>query len=129
MLTIRPIEDKNTQSELCELCAAEYLADDLAYSCYEEDRFVGVCQFILKDSCVYLHTLATALGVDDFGAKFIMGRAALNFADLAGFHDAYYVKPEDEKLAEMIGFKNTDEGKWYFDLRGFFESPCSCDKH
>lgn len=128
MLTIRPIEDKNKQQELCSLCGVEYRADDLAYSCYEADSFVGVCQFILKGGYIYIHDIATAKDVDDFGARFIMGRAALNFADLNGFHDALYVEPENEKLASMIGFKKNDEGEWYFDLRGFFESPCSCDK-
>ena len=129
MLTIRPIEDKEIQKELCSLCEAEYLPDDLAYSCYEGEKFVGVCQFMLKGGCVYLHTLATAKEIDDFGAKFIMGRAALNFADLAGFHDAYCSISNDEKLISMIGYKKNEEDKWYFDLRGFFESPCSCDKH
>lgn len=129
MLTIRPIEDKKMQEELCELCGAEYRADDLAYSCYEGEKFVGVCQFMLKGGCVYLHDIATAKETDDFGAQFIMGRAALNFADLTGFSDAYYVDPENEKLAAMIGFKKNEDEKWYFDLRGFFESPCSCDKY
>ena len=129
MLTIRPIEDKAKQEELCTLCGIEFLPDDLAYSCYEADKFIGVCQFLLRGGCVYLHHLATARDVDDFGAKFIMGRAALNYADLAGFCDAYYDTPDDEKLAKMVGFKLNDKGEWYFDLRGFFESPCSCDKH
>ena len=128
MLTIRPIEEKSRQEELCKLCDAVYKADDLAYSCYEGDRFVGVCQFLLKDGKALLHDISLAVGTEDFGAQFIMGRAALNFADLAGFHDAYYIDPVDTVLAERIGFKNNVNGEWYFDLRGFFESPCSCDK-
>lgn len=129
MLTIRPIEDKKLQEDYCALCGIEYLADALAYSCFEGEKFIGVCQFMLKSGCVYLYHLATAADIDDFGAKFIMGRAALNFADLSGFSDAYYVSPDDEKLAKMVGFKKDDDGNWYFNLRGFFESPCSCDNH
>lgn len=126
MLTIKPIEDKKIQEELCDLCGVEYKADALAYSCYEAQTFVGVCQFTLKGTAVYLLDLAVRTGTSDVGALFIMGRSALNFADLAGFHDAYYPDPADAKLAAMIGFKRDDGDKWYMDLRGFFEGGCSC---
>lgn len=127
MLTIRPIEQKEEQERLCGLCGIPYRADALAYSCDEEQERIGICQFHLHDGGIYLDDLATLTGMTDTGALFIMGRAALNFGDLAGFHDAYYPAPADDKIAKMIGFKKNPDGEWYMDLRGFFTSPCSCD--
>ena len=128
MLTIRPIEQKQAQQELCEQCGVEYRPDTLAYSCYEADKLIGVCQFFLHSGGVYLADLSLAPGVEDDLAQFLMGRAALNFADLAGFHDAYYPAPEDEALAGQIGFRKNSDGVWYMNLRNFIISPCSNDK-
>ena len=128
MLTIRPIEQKQIQQDLCVQCGVEYRPDTLAYSCYEAEKLVGVCQFYLRAGGVYLTDLSLAQGVEDDLALFLMGRAALNFADLAGFHDAYYPTPEDEGLAKQIGFRKNSCNEWYMNLRNFFISPCSHDK-
>lgn len=128
MLTIQPIESKDNQRQLSLQCGTEYLPDCLAYSCSDGDEIIGICQFHLAGDRVYIDTLANIPGHDDYLSKFIMGRAALNFADLTGFHDAYYPSPEDERLCRHIGFDKNDAGEWYMNLRGFFTSPCSCDK-
>ena len=127
MLKIRPIEDKASQERYSLFCGADYYSDSLAYSCYEDDTFVGICQFHLSDDKVFIDNLVGVIGSDDVNALFIMGRAALNFADLSGFHDAFYLNPTNDKLARMIGFKKDIGGDWYMDLRNFFDSPCSHD--
>ena len=128
MLKIKPIGEKKEQERLCNICSCEYLIDSLAYSCYDDEVFAGVLQFHLKDNGVYIDNITFAPGYSDKTALFIMGRAALNYADLVGFHDAYFPSPDDDKTAIMIGFSKNQEGIFYFDLRGFFESPCSHDK-
>lgn len=127
MLTIRPIEEKERQESLCGLCGLAYKPDALAYSCYEREKLIGICQFHLSSGKVFIDDLANSVEVQDDGALFIMGRAALNFADLSGFSDAYLLGKVNDKIAKMIGFKKNDAGEWYMNLRGFFDSPCTSD--
>lgn len=129
MLKIKPIGEKQEQERLCNVCSCEYLADSLAYSCYDDGTFAGVLQFHFKDGGVYIDNIDFAPGYSDNTALFIMGRAALNYSDLVGFHDAYFLSPNDDKIARMIGFRKNPEGIFYFDLRGFFEAPCSHDNN
>ncbi len=129
MLKIVPIGDKKEQERMCEICGCEFLIDSLAYSCHDGDVFAGVLQFHLKGGAAYIDNITFAPGYSDNTALFIMGRAALNYSDLVGFSDAYYLNPDDEKIAIMIGFRKNQEGVFYFDLRGFFESPCSHDNN
>lgn len=129
MLKIKPIEDKAAQQRYSIFCKADYFPESLAYSCHDGDRFVGMCQFHLEGEKAVIDNLVNSLDSEDEGALFIMARAALNFADLNGFHDAFYLNVTNEKLAKMIGFTQNTDGDWVMNLRGFFNSPCSHDKN
>lgn len=123
MLSILPIETKEEQARIMSLCSIPYRAACMAYAAYDDGRLVGGAQFYLKNRCCFLTDLCNADGVSDEEALFIMGRGLLNFADRCGLHDAYLVAPEkiDERLRTKIGFFPDDEGKYYMNLRGFFD--------
>jgi predicted nucleic-acid-binding Zn-ribbon protein len=128
MLKVFPIQDKEEQRVLCERCGVTFDADLLAYQATVEDRFVGVCQFVLRPEGGIVYDLAP-LDADnpDKEALFVMGRAALNFIDLCGVHEAYFdgdVTVPGEKLLNAIGFKPDENGRLYMDLNGFFTTPC-----
>ena len=124
MLTVKPIEKKEDQKTLCEQCGAVFNADHFAYAAYEDGVFLGVCQFSMRDGYGRIYDIAPAPDTDDFTSLFVLGRAALNFIDLCGVHDAYF-EGEESRLTKAVGFKKQDDGTLYMNLRGFFTSdPC-----
>ena len=126
MLEIKPIQDKNAQKALCELCGAMYRPSALAYSAYDKGIPVGVCQFRIIEDAAYMYDLCNTVGVDDLEALIIMGRAALNFIDLCGIHTAYF-EGDKSRAAIAIGFREK-EGKLFANLTGMFDSPCAKHK-
>ena len=57
MLIIKRIPDGEMQEYLCSLCGAEYNEEYDAFSCYENEKFVGICQFICADGTAYIKDL------------------------------------------------------------------------
>ena len=130
MLKVFPIQDKNEQAALCERCGVTYNAELLAYQATVDDAFVGICQFKLQPEGGILYDLAPLKGDNqDFEAIFVLGRAALNFIDLCGVHQAYFdgdVSVPGEVLLRAIGFRpdESQNGRLGMDLTDFFTSPC-----
>ena len=118
MFEIKPIESKERQKAICAQCGVPYRDDCFAYSAIEEDRLLGICQFKIQDDIGYMYELKCPEGIDDEEVLFIMGRAALNFIDLCGAHDAE--KCIDDKMARKIGFVDKN-GKLKMNLRGVFD--------
>ena len=126
MLEIKPMQDKNAQKALCELCGAVYRPAAFAYSAYDNGAPVGICQFRIINESGYVYDLCNTVGTDDLEALIITGRAALNFIDLCGVHEAYF-EGDKKRAAIAVGF-HEKEGKLYADLSGMFESPCKKHK-
>ena len=129
MIGVKPIQEKSKQAEICAMFHIEYNVDTLMYGAYIEGKLVGCCQFGMPKGVGQIVDLAPtgerSASVEE--ALFIMGRAALNFIDLCGVHEAYIAPPAEteEPLMRKIGFRPTEDGKWYMNLEGFFASPCS----
>ena len=124
MLEIYPIQDKKEQEEICSSCNIKYDVDSMCYSATVKGVMVGACQFRIKDKHGLIVEMNNTEGIDDKDALFVMGRAALNFIDLCGVHEAYYTGSlMDEPTLLRIGFRNID-GNWYINLSNFFEHPC-----
>ncbi len=125
MLRITPIKEKAEQARLCALCETEFRPEALCYQAYDEDVFLGICQFDLGERGV-IYDLLTPPGVDDREALFIMGRQTLNFMDLCGTHEAYLESghPMDAGFVKWLGFRTREDGTLYMNLTGFFEEPC-----
>jgi hypothetical protein len=129
MLKVLPIQTKDEQAKICELCNTKYNADLLAYAVYDDDELLGVCQFKLTASGGEIHCIESANGTNRTEALFIMGRGALNFIDLCGVHYAKYLgEVKNEDLLTAIGFKKNADGKYDIDLEGFFTDHCGNHK-
>lgn len=124
MLKILPIQTKEEQKKLCDLCSVTYRPECLAYSAYDDENFVGIAQFKFSDKKVFLTDIKNADGVEDEEALFIMGRGLLNYTDLVGIHDAFLESYEkiSPSLAMRIGFFPDENGMYYMNLRGFFDA-------
>lgn len=129
MIEVKPVQEKERQAELCAIGGVEYDADLLMYAAYVDEQLVACCQFGMPKAVGLVADLFPIIArtpeVEE--ARFIMGRAALNFIDLCGVHEAYTPAPaaEDELLFRKIGFKRVEDGRWYMNLEGFFAAPCS----
>ena len=125
MLKVLPIQSKTTQEEICKKCNVKYDPDLMAYSATVDDELKGVCQFKLTDKGGMIYDLAPVAGTRDFEALFVMGRGTLNFIDLCGIHNAFYVGEDtDEPLLKAVGFKKDESDRWAINLEGFFTDHC-----
>lgn len=126
MLIVKPILDKKLQEELGNLCGATFDPECLAFSAYEEDEFIGFCQFSVSGGIATLVDVRAKAGINDFEAMFIMSRGALNYIDLCGFHIARCTKSAgDLTLIRAIGFKEIDENLFEMDLTAEFTGKCT----
>ena len=124
MYKVRPIQTKDKQEKLCEVCGIEFNADFFAYEAVTgEEELIGMCQFSLDDEAGHIHDLVYAPDSDDFEAMYIMGRTTLSFIELCGIKKAYY-EGEENKLIRAVGFNPDTDGKLFVNLEGFFEHHC-----
>ncbi len=130
MLEILPIQSKSEQEALAARCGIKYEPELMAYSALLDGKSIGICQFSVKSTSGHITDLSVLPGVSDFEAMFILGRAALNFIDLCGVHEAYYDgRIRDETLINAIGFSKNSDGRYYINLTDFFIKPCqNCKK-
>ena len=128
MLKVLPVQSKPDQEKLCSECNVTYKPDLLAYAAYVDGNFAGICQFRTTDRGGELFDIAPSLSINSFEALFVMGRGALNFIDLCGIHNAFYVGDisgeEQERLLTAIGFKKDERGEYAINLEGFFTDHC-----
>jgi len=106
MLEVKPIQTKERQKEICELCEIEFNPDCLAYGAEENGKLLGVSQFRIFGGYAVIYDLANAAGVDDLEALIIIEKAVLNFIDLCG-------------IKEVV-LNNGNR----INLEGYFDSPC-----
>ena len=118
MITVLPIQTKKEQKELAGRCGVPFREELLAYRAENDGTFAGICQFRMDAKGGHIADLACPVGGTDEDALFVMGRAALNFIDLCGAHDAE--KCIEDKMARKIGFVDKN-GKLKMNLRGVFD--------
>ena len=125
MLIVKPILDKELQKELGDICGVAFNPDALAFSAYDEENFIGFCQFTVSGGTATLTDVCSKPGVNDFEAMFIMSRGALNYIDLCGFHIAKTTKDAGNiTLIRAIGFKEISDGVFEMNLTEAFTSTC-----
>ena len=132
MLRVIPIEDKEDQKNMSELCGFAFNADRMAYQIHEDEKFVGIAEFYISGKWGYITNLRNASGVEDVDALEIAGRAVLNFLDLCGIKDVVCETPDAQmqSLAERMTFDREDDGVYRINLEGFFNEPCKrCKNH
>lgn len=123
MLTVKPIQSKKEQEELCALCSCEYLEEALCYRADDGD-FIGICQLLLKNGYGYIKNLAYAPSKDDWEAMIIMLRAAMNFMYRCGIEHSYLSEDTSETLIKFSGYRRNEDGLLYLNLNKFYNTPC-----
>ena len=125
MIKVLPIQTKKEQEEICRICGVEYDVRAMAYAATVDDELRGICQFAMTPNGGIIRTIA-CVGEKDFEVLFLLGRASLNFIDLAGVHSAYFEDPNftDDDIIKSIGFELNEQGKYFVDLTDFFTAPC-----
>lgn len=123
MLTVLPIQSKETQKELCEKCDVTYNESSFAYRADDGD-FIGICQFSFKNDNGYIENLVYAPNVSDWEAMIIMLRAAMSFMYRCGLKVIYLNNNTDEELIKKSGFLKDSNGQYYIDVQKFYGSHC-----
>ena len=130
MFKITPIQDKEKQKEICELCGAEFRPDAFAYQMFDIDsgEIMGMSQFEIGEYG-YIYDIKEAPNHNDFEAMFILARQTMNFIDLCENHYCYANEASaPERLLRAIGFKEND-GRLYCDMTGLFDGKCDGHKN
>jgi len=121
MLTVLPIQSKETQKELCEICGVTYNPVAFAYRA-DDDGFIGICQFKFSNNNGFIDALSYAPNVSDWEAMIIMLRAAMNFMYRCGIQVVYLNNSTNEELLKKSGFSKNDNGEYYIDVQKFYGS-------
>lgn len=128
MLTVLPIQDKNIQKELCELCNIGFNAESFAYRA-DDGVFLGVCQFRFDNDTGIINGFKYAPGTQDDEAMIIMLRATMNFMHRCGLKSSIiYPDATCENLLALSGYSRQENGTYFIDLDKFYISPCHYNK-
>ncbi|MBQ8431690.1 MAG: hypothetical protein IJX28_02295 [Clostridia bacterium] len=129
MLEVLPIQEKQEQEALCARCKIPFHTELLAYKALVDGELKGVCQFTMDQNGGRILEFAHLPDAYEFEPMFVMGRAALNFIDLCGVHQAYFdANYDNETLIKAIGFTKNPDGRYFMDLTDFFKEPCQHSK-
>ncbi len=120
MLTVLPIQSKDEQKELCQICGVEF--DEEAF-CYRADDgdFIGICQFTFENGVGYIKNLAYAPNMDDTEAMIIMLRATMSFMHRCGLEKSELKEScMPQNLRNMSGYLKNEDGVYTVDLQKFY---------
>lgn len=128
MFKISPINDIALQEKYAAMCAAKYRPGFFGYAMtdVESGDLMGFSQFEIDENGGYISDIRPIIGLEDFEAMFILGRATMNFIDLCGTHVCRTsIEAGDERLLRAIGFKENSDGILFVDMTGMFDGKCS----
>ena len=124
MLTVLPVQSKDEQKELCQLCGAEYDIESFWYRADDGD-FIGICQFKFQNGVGYIKNLVYAPNMDDTEAMIIMLRATMSFMHRCGLETSELTENcMPENLRNMSGYIKNDDGIYTVNLQKFYGGHC-----
>ena len=127
MFKITPINDVNVQKDYAKACGTIYRPGFFGYAMSDAEtlEIMGFAQFEIDSAGGYISDLMPRIGLEDFEAMFILGRATMNFIDLCGAHICRAsVDAADPRLLHAIGFRNNGDAALYVDMTGMFDGHC-----
>ncbi len=128
MLTVLPIQEKNTQKELCEICGIDFDINAFAYRA-DDGAFLGACQFKFVDACGVISGFKTSPETNDEEAMIIMLRASMNFMHRCGLKTSIFLpNSSTQRLLDISGYSKGEDGIYSIDLEKFYISPCHYKK-
>ena len=123
MLTVLPIQSKDTQKELCTFCGVDFIENAFAYRA-DDGEFIGICQFYFKENNGYIKNLTYAPNVNDWEAMIIMLRASMSFMYRCGIELVYLDNCTNEDLINRSGFLKDEKGNYYINVQKFYGGSC-----
>ena len=114
MLEVLPIQDKNEQEAIANLCGVPFRTELLAYKALVDGELRGICQFKMNAEGGSIIDFANVPEKYEFEPMFVMGRAALNFIDLCGVHRAYVDAKIDNQLGKIYQIFPKNFGEYFF---------------
>jgi len=114
MLIIKPIQEKSQQQQICEVCLTTYRPECFAYSAFEGETLIGICQFAMSNGKAELIDLKCVPETSDEEALFIMARAMMSFvekcgiAELSAASNSAGETPAGTAFLKKLGFKQTN---------------------
>ena len=124
MLSVLPIQSKEAQKELCELCDIEFDEACFAYRA-DDGAFLGVCQFKFVNDSGIIKGFKTAPNISDDEAMIIMLRTAMNFMHRCGIKLSFFEEGcSTQHLVDISGYRKNENGVYSIDLDKFYISPC-----
>ena len=119
MIAIRPVYTSYEREEYMKPFGITPDENQVVIAANNDGRFVGAALVSYEGNNGTVHMMSLIDGYDDYIDRFLIGKAALNFLDLAGAKDVTYIG-SDEKLAKALGFK-IDEDGMHINLTGYFD--------
>ena len=122
MLVVSPIQSKEEQKQICELCGIEFNPDYLAYKAVDGD-LIGICQFSISDKVGIIQNLKYASGADDSEAMIIMLRATMSFMNRIGLNESVFDEKDVEpSLYKLSSYTKKDDDLYHINLDLFYGS-------
>ncbi|MBQ8546661.1 MAG: hypothetical protein IJ437_06960 [Clostridia bacterium] len=120
MLTVVPIQSKEEQKELCQICGADFDVEAFAYRADDGD-LIGICQFYFENGTGYIKNLAYAPNMQDSEAMIIMLRATMSFMHRCGIKTSVICEnAAPNSLLTMSGYIKNENGVYTVDLDRFY---------
>ena len=119
MIAIRPVYTSYEREEYMKPFGIVAQENQVVIAANNDGRFVGAALVSYEGGNGTVHMMSLIDGYDDYIDRFLIGKAALNFLDLAGAKDVTYTG-SDEKLAKALGFK-IDQNGMTINLTGYFD--------
>ncbi len=124
MLTVKPIQDKQIQKDICNLCGIKYDEEHFCYGGYEDDVLTAACQFYLNGEYGTIDEIAYVPGKNSTDMLRLIGMSAVSFIDICGVKRVIYTG-DNTDIAKLLGFKADENGVFSIDIT---KHSCECGK-
>ena len=115
MLTVKPIQDKQIQRDICNLCGVIYDEEHFCYGGYKDDILTACCQFYLNGEYGTIDEIAYVPGKEDRELMILIGMSAISFIDICGVKKVIYTGKSNE-FAKALGFIKNENGIYSLDI-------------
>lgn len=115
MLTVKPIQDKQVQKDICNLCGVEYNEAHFCYGGYDDGVLTACCQFYLNGEHGMIDEIAYVPGKENRDMIILLGMSAVSFIDICGVKRVIYTGENDE-LIKMLGFTKNEKGVYTYNV-------------
>lgn len=126
MLEIHPVYTSYEREEYTKPFGIAPEKDCFVIAAFEAGKFIGTAYGKVTPPNADIYLMSLLPGISDDVARFLLGKAALNFIDLNGGINVTYTG-EDTNLAKILGFSSKTEVPTLY-LTGYFDGEHADNK-